>query len=73
MNCFTYFVCYLKNVLLRQRQEQIDASLAEIDLSVRNHLSELVETWEELGLDDGAVKSRFVACQAHVNVRLVLY
>lgn len=42
--------------------------MAEIDRTVRDHLLRLVETWEEIGLENAAVRIWFAACQGHVNV-----
>ncbi|XP_059485008.1 protein regulator of cytokinesis 1-like isoform X2 [Neocloeon triangulifer] len=52
---------------MSRRQAQIDLSLQKIDSSVRQHLAKLLQLWEQIGLSDEAINSRFAACQAHVN------
>jgi hypothetical protein len=60
-------------LILRRHQQDIDLTLQKIDTTVRQHLSRLVKTWEEIGLDKDAVNLRFTQCQAHVNVSYFCY
>ncbi|XP_065353031.1 protein regulator of cytokinesis 1-like isoform X2 [Cloeon dipterum] len=52
---------------MSRRQEYIETSQREISKSVREHLALLASIWEEIGLDEDSYKSRFLACQTHVN------